>query len=77
MKLGAIDESQRKAARIAGFTFLLAMAIVVLANYGINFRLIVPGNAVESLEPFQRPFHGSTNFVSTALLHEFQVAGTE
>jgi hypothetical protein len=24
------------------------MAIVVLANYGINFRLIVPGNAVET-----------------------------
>ena len=42
------DESQRKAARVAGFAFLLAMAIVILANYGINFRLIVPGNAVDT-----------------------------
>jgi hypothetical protein len=48
MKLDNIDQSQREAARVAGFTFLLAMAIVVLANYGINFRLIVPGNAVDT-----------------------------
>jgi hypothetical protein len=44
----SIDASQRKAARLAGFTFLFAMAIVVLANYGINIRLIVPGNAAET-----------------------------
>ena len=43
-----IYESQRRAAKVAGFTFLFAMAIVVLANYGINLRLIVPGNAAET-----------------------------
>ena len=43
-----IDEAQRKAARVAGFAFLSAMAIVVLANYGISFRLSVPGNAAET-----------------------------
>ncbi|GAA0710328.1 DUF4386 domain-containing protein [Dokdonella soli] len=43
-----IDESQRRTARVAGFTFLFAIAIVILANYGINFRLIVPGNAAET-----------------------------
>jgi len=48
MTISIIDESQRKAARVAGFTFLFAMAIVVLANYGISFRLIVPGNTVET-----------------------------
>jgi hypothetical protein len=48
MTISAIDESQRKAARVVGFTFLFAMAIVVFANYGINFRLIVPGNAVDT-----------------------------
>ncbi len=48
MTLDTIDESQRQAARVAGITVLLAMAIVVLANYGINFRLIVPGNAVDT-----------------------------
>ena len=48
MTISAIDLSHRKAARVAGFTFLFAIAIVVLANYGINFRLIVPGNATET-----------------------------
>jgi hypothetical protein len=48
MTINTIDESQRKAARVAGFTFLFAMAIVVAANYGVNFRFIVPGNAAET-----------------------------
>ena len=48
MTNSTVDESQRKAARVAGFTFLFAIAIVVLANYGINFRLVVPGNAVDT-----------------------------
>jgi len=48
MAMHSIDESQRKAARIAGFAFLSAMAIVVLANYGISFRLSVPDDAAET-----------------------------
>jgi hypothetical protein len=48
MTNSAIDESQRKAARVVGITLLFAIAIVVLANYGITFRLIVPGNAVDT-----------------------------
>ena len=32
MTTSIIDESQRKAARVAGFTFLFAMAIVVLCE---------------------------------------------
>jgi hypothetical protein len=43
-----INESQRKAAKVVGFTFLSGIAIVVLANYGISFRLSVPGSAVET-----------------------------
>ena len=43
-----INESQRKAARVAGFTFLSGIAIVVLANYGISFRLSVPGSAADT-----------------------------
>jgi hypothetical protein len=46
--ISTLDETQRNAARVAGFTFLFAMAIVVIANYGINVRLIVPGNAVDT-----------------------------
>jgi hypothetical protein len=48
MTAGTIDASQRKAARVAGFAFLFAMAIVIVANYGISFRLIVPGNAADT-----------------------------
>lgn len=48
MTPSTIGESQRKAARVAGFTFLSSMAIVVLANYGISFRLSVPGSAVDT-----------------------------
>jgi hypothetical protein len=40
--------SLNKTARLTGFTFLFAIAIVVIANYGINIRLIVPGNAVDT-----------------------------
>lgn len=46
--ISTLDKSQHKAARVAGFAFLFAMVIVVVANYGINFRLIVPGNAVDT-----------------------------
>jgi len=42
MAISVIDQSQRKAAKVAGFTFLFAIAIVVFSNYSINFRLIVP-----------------------------------
>ncbi len=41
-------ETQHQAARIAGVAFLSGIAIVVLANYGISFRLIVPGNAADT-----------------------------
>jgi hypothetical protein len=48
MTVSTIDASQRAAARVAGFTCLFAMAIVIFANYGIYERLIVPGNATET-----------------------------
>ena len=48
MTFNTIDESQRTAARVAGFALLSAIAIVVIANYGIAFGLIVPGNAVDT-----------------------------
>lgn len=48
MTISTIDQSQRNAARVAGFTFLFAIVIVILANFGINLRLIVPGKAAET-----------------------------
>jgi hypothetical protein len=46
MALSSIDDTQRTAAKVAGFSCLLAMAMVVFANYGIFTRLVVPGDAV-------------------------------
>lgn len=43
-----LDESQRKAAKIAGISCLFIMAVVVFANFGIHERLIVAGNAAET-----------------------------
>jgi hypothetical protein len=43
--VNSIDPSQRKAAIIAGFTFLFAITIVIFSNFSINFRFIVPDEA--------------------------------
>jgi hypothetical protein len=48
MTISTIDDSQRKAAKIAGFSGLFAMAVVVFGNYALLNPLIVPGNAVET-----------------------------
>jgi hypothetical protein len=48
METSSIEESQRKAARIAGLSCLIAMAIVIITNFVIDDRLIVAGNAAET-----------------------------
>jgi hypothetical protein len=48
MTISIIDESQHKAAKVAGFTCLFTMAIVVFANFVIHARLIVPGSVAET-----------------------------
>jgi hypothetical protein len=48
MTISTIDDSQRKAARVAGISYLLVTAIVVFVNFGIHGRLIVPGNTAET-----------------------------
>jgi len=48
MTSSTIDQSQRTAAKVAGFSCLFGMAIVVFANYAIFERLIIPGNAAET-----------------------------
>jgi len=40
-----IDESQRKAAKVAGLAYLITFATVVYVNFGIHDRLIVENNA--------------------------------
>ena len=48
MTTGTINESQRKAARVAGFFYLLTFAIVVAVNFGINERLMVAGDPAQT-----------------------------
>lgn len=50
MTIYTVTDIQSKAARVAGFSFLLAIATVIVANYGINFHLIVPGNVVDTAQ---------------------------
>src|SRR6266478_7670300 len=48
MTISAIDESQRKAARVVGFTSLFTLPFVVFANFAIHDGLIVAGNVAET-----------------------------
>jgi hypothetical protein len=48
MTISAIDESQRKAARVAGFSYLFALATAVFAEFYVRGQLIVQANAAET-----------------------------
>ena len=48
MTIDAINKSQRTAAKVAGWSGLLTMAIVVFGNYALLNPLLVPGNAAET-----------------------------
>ena len=48
MTTSTIAESPRKAARVAGFFYLLTFAIVVAVNFGINERLMVAGDPAQT-----------------------------
>lgn len=48
MTANGIDESQRKAAKVAGFAYLISFVIVVFVQFGIHNRLIVADNPAET-----------------------------
>src|SRR6266566_4431109 len=48
MTISSIDESQRTAARVAGFAYLLSLATEVVSEFRIKPHLIVAGNAAET-----------------------------
>jgi hypothetical protein len=48
MNRSLIDESQQKAAKVAGLAYLLPLAPVMIANLAILQRLIVTGNPAET-----------------------------
>lgn len=47
MIISTIDDSQRKAARVVGFTYLFAMVTAVFGFY-VRGHVVVPGNAAET-----------------------------
>lgn len=62
--MSAIDDSQRKAAKVAGLAYLITFACVVFAQFGIHDRLTVAGNAAET----------ARNIVSHELLFRIGIA---
>src|SRR2546430_8566448 len=48
MTIGTIDESQRKAAKVVGFSYLFALPPAVFAEFYVLGRLIVSNNAVDT-----------------------------
>jgi uncharacterized protein (TIGR03435 family) len=45
-----IDESQRRAARIAGIAWLISMAAIVASSYGVFFRFIEPTDPAQTAQ---------------------------
>src|SRR6266481_7999825 len=48
MTIGTIDESQRKAATVVGFSYLFALPPAVFAEFYVLGRLLVYNNAVDT-----------------------------
>ncbi len=48
-RVNVIDVSQRTAARVAGLAYLIPVAFVVYANFGIRGRLFVTGDMAETV----------------------------
>jgi hypothetical protein len=48
MTISQIDQSQRRAAKIAGFAGLLPLPFVLYANFAVHERLIVAGNVAQT-----------------------------
>jgi hypothetical protein len=48
MTLRTVEPAQQTAAKVAGVSSIIAMAIVVFANYGLLNPLVVPGNPAET-----------------------------
>jgi hypothetical protein len=62
----SVDESQRKAASVVGFTYLFAMAVSIFAEGYVGGHLIVPGNATET----------ARNIMSNERLFRLGIAGS-
>ena len=48
MTIGAIDESQRKAATVVGFSYLFALPPAIFSEFYVLGKLLVYNNAVDT-----------------------------
>lgn len=48
-RLNVIDATQQTAAKVAGIAYLLPVALVVYANFGMRARLLVAGDVAETI----------------------------
>ena len=48
MTIGAIDESQRKAATVVGISYLLALPPAIFAEFYVRTRLVAFDNAAQT-----------------------------
>src|SRR5712691_1097701 len=48
MTIGTIDESQRKAAKVVGFTYLFALVPAIFAEFYVRAHLVVFDNAAQT-----------------------------
>jgi len=48
MTIGTIDESQRKAARVVGFSYLIALPPAIFAEFYVRAQLIASGNVAQT-----------------------------
>ena len=65
MAISTIDESQRKAARVVGFTYLLTDATAIFAEFVVRSRLVVYNNAAKT----------AANIMASERLFRLSVAG--
>jgi hypothetical protein len=49
VRLSAVDATQQTAARVAGFAYLISVAFVVYANFGMRDRLFVSADTAETV----------------------------
>src|SRR5207247_4509276 len=67
------NNSQRPAAKVAGWSYLLSFAVVVFANYALLGPLIIPRNAVETAHNI--PAHPRQCRVALTLFLTYSVGG--
>ena len=64
MTISPIDESQRRAAIVAGISYLITLALVFYANFAIQHPLVVannPGATAQNILAHQQLLRGQFN----------------